>query len=153
MEERLTPAPFIPFQWRLAVSELAGPTKLIRSYLEAMQSDDTETVQALSASSPRLEYPGRLEFASVSDLLRWSHGRHKGIRHLFERFDFAGGGEGPTVAYVSGTLDGTFNNGKTFSGVRFIYRFAIQDGKILETVLWSDMAELVLRLQREAVTE
>ncbi len=49
------------------------------------------------------------------------------------------------VAYVSGTLEGTWNDNSNFEGIRFIYRFDIRSGKVAETRLWSDVAEVLRR--------
>jgi hypothetical protein len=125
-----------------------NPRAVITRYLEAMQSADVETVRTLSTPRARLEYPGGLEFDSPESLFAWSAGRHRWVRHDIDHLDETAV-PGATVVYVTGTLAGAWNDGTQFSGIRFIYRFCLRGGRVSETRLWSDVAE-VLRRQASA---
>ncbi|EXL01490.1 nuclear transport factor 2 family protein [Aquamicrobium defluvii] len=116
--------------------------QVVGLYLEAMQTDDVETVLRLSIPEAPLEYPGGRRFENVTDLLAWSHGRHSFVRHNIERVDEIAVGRTATL-YVSGTLHGDLTGKESFAGVRFIYRFILKDGLVAETVLWSDMADFL----------
>ncbi|MCG7625158.1 hypothetical protein [Epibacterium sp. Ofav1-8] len=119
---------------------------LIQNYLEAMQTDDIETVAALSVDDPYLEYPGGVSFTALEELLKWSHGRHKFVRHQIERVEPVPAQPGKaTPVWVNGTLRGAFADGETYEGIRFAYRFEVVGGKVSQTVLWSDMSEYIRR--------
>jgi hypothetical protein len=44
--------------------------------------------------------------------------------------------------YVYGTLAGQALDGSPFDGVRFIDRFALDDGLIVSQMVWNDLAEV-----------
>lgn len=119
--------------------------QLIRDYLAAMQSDDIAKVKSLSGPNATLEYPGAMRFDSPESLLQWSKGRHKGVRHKIDVIDQLAQGD-DTIIYASGTLEGTWNDDNTFSDIRFIYRFCVSSGVVVETRLWSDVADTLRRL-------
>jgi hypothetical protein len=124
--------------------------RLVSQYIRAMESDDVETVKRLSHATAALEYPGGLKFPSVEKLLEWSKSRHRGIRHVIE--DIRVMTTGPdVVAYVDGTLRGTWMDGTTFEGIRFIYKFHVRDASVAHTRLWSDIADALLK-KRAAAT-
>lgn len=116
---------------------------LIRRYLDAMQAGDIAMVEELSTPDATLEYPGARRFASPAALFAWSTGRHSWVRHDFQHVDPAAGGDDDDIVYVSGTLAGAWMSGKAFDGIRFIYRFVVRDGRVHETRLWSDVAEVL----------
>lgn len=125
---------------------------LITRYLEAMQRSDAETIRALSAPGARLEYPGAVEFHSPEELFEWVKGRHGWVRHDFEHFDAVVAAD-ETVVYVTGTLTGAWNGGEPFSAIRFIYRFRTRNEHVLDTRLWSDVAEVLRRrMQASAIS-
>jgi len=50
--------------------------------------------------------------------------------------------EDHTTVYCSGTLAGEWPDGADFSGVRFIDRFSVRNGKLTRQDVWNDLAEL-----------
>jgi hypothetical protein len=117
---------------------------LVARYIRAMETDDVETVKRLSQAAAALEYPGGSTFPSVEKLIEWSKTRHKGIRHVIEDICVASTGV-TAIAYVDGTLRGAWMDDTNFEGIRFIYKFDINDGLIARTRLWSDVADTVLK--------
>jgi hypothetical protein len=118
--------------------------KLVRRYIGAMETDNIEEVRRLSCDSATLEYPGGLKFPGVENLLKWSKTRHRGIRHLIEGIQIVAAGA-DAVAYVDGTLSGTWMDYTRFDGIGFIYKFRISGGRIADTRLWSDVADAILK--------
>jgi len=53
-----------------------------------------------------------------------------------------------SIAYVYGTLHGTWTDGAKFSGIRFVDRFELRDHLIARQWVWNDSAEA--RAAREA---
>ena len=45
-------------------------------------------------------------------------------------------------SYTRGTLAGEWPDGTAFSGIRFIDRFEVTDGKITQQDVWNDIAEV-----------
>jgi len=79
-------------------------------------------------------------FANLQEQVDSSTGRFRGVCKTFERFDVAQAGD-DSVVYVSGTLRGEDNDGEAFDGVRFIDRFTVRAGRIVDQMVWNDLAE------------
>ena len=47
------------------------------------------------------------------------------------------------IVYCFGTLNGEWPDGQAFSGIRFIDRFEITQGRITRQQVWNDIAEVV----------
>jgi hypothetical protein len=45
--------------------------------------------------------------------------------------------------YCYGTLYGELLDGTPYSGIRFIDRFTVKDGKLVDQMVWNDMAEVL----------
>jgi len=51
----------------------------------------------------------------------------------------------PDAVYCTGTLEGVWLDGRAFSGVRFIDRFEVAEGRIRRQDVWNDLAEVAPR--------
>ena len=60
-----------------------------------------------------------------------------------ERTDVAPG-DGDTVVYNTGTLYGEWPDGTPFEGNRYVDRFVVRDGMIVQMDVWNDSAERIL---------
>jgi phenylpyruvate tautomerase PptA (4-oxalocrotonate tautomerase family) len=96
--------------------------------------------QALLAADFRMVFPGNARFSRLEDLLVWAAPRYRRIAKLYERFDTVPGME-HAVVYCFGTLEGERPDGTPFSGVRFIDRFTVKAGRLLDQQVWNDLAE------------
>ena len=74
----------------------------------------------------------------LDELVERSRGRYRSVAKDFERVDESWT-EAGAVVYCSGRLHGTWNDGSSFSGIRFIDRFEIEDGLIRRQDVWNDM--------------
>jgi hypothetical protein len=76
--------------------------------------------------------------------------RYKWVKKKMERTDVAPG-DGETVVYNTGTLYGEWHDDTSFEGNRYVDRFVVRNGKIVQMDVWNDSAERVLvRLDIEA---
>ncbi len=126
-------------------SHTAAGEMLVKRYIEAMQSGDAATVRTLSWPDARLEYPDGIQFDSPEALFEWAHGRHRWVRHDIEHCDSVRLGDDHLIVYLAGTLAGAWGDSTPFGGIRFIYRFRVKGGRVAETRLWSDVAEVLRR--------
>ena len=53
-------------------------------------------------------------------------------------------GLGETIVYNLGTLYGEWPDGTSFEGNRYLDRFVVRDGKIVQMDVWNDSAERLL---------
>lgn len=112
---------------------------LVRQYLDAMERRDLGAAKALLAPGFYMVFPGGKRFTALEELVDWAKGRYRSARKKYERFDAAG-----DVVYCFGTLYGELLDGTPYSGIRFIDRFTVKDGKLADQNVWNDMGESTL---------
>lgn len=116
------------------------PVELVRAYLAAMEARDLPRAESFLASGFAMIFPGGARFTALADLVARSRTRYRFVRKTYERFDVAAAPDG-TVVYCFGTLSGEWPDGTPFTGIRFIDRFTIRAGKLVDQMVWNDLAE------------
>lgn len=84
-------------------------------------------------------FPGGMAFTDCTELPKRSSGIYQWVKKVFERVDEFQAVDG-TVVYNYGTLRGQWVDGATFEGIRYIDRFLIRGGKIVDQKVWNDLA-------------
>jgi len=112
--------------------------QIVRQYLDAMERRDLAAAKALLAPGFYMLFPGGKRYQSLEALVEGARGRYRSAKKTYERFDAAG-----DVVYCYGTLYGELLNGEAYSGIRFIDRFTVRDGKLADQMVWNDMAEVL----------
>jgi hypothetical protein len=120
-----------------ALPEAAG---IVRNFLERMQARELAAAGDYLAPGFEMVFPGGTRMTRLEQLVEWARGRYRSVAKDYERFDECWG-DGVTVVYCSGTLHGTWLDGTTFQGIRFVDRFEIADGRIRRQEVWNDLAE------------
>ncbi len=119
------------------------PAKLVRAYLDACGARDFDTARTMLAGDFLSLFPGGAEMRDPGELPAFAKGRYKSVRKVYEHVDEAVAGDGVAV-YAFGTLEGEWEDGAPFSGIRFIDRFTVHDGKIADQRVWNDVGETQL---------
>ena len=127
-------------QSRVPGAPVARPAAVVRAYLDALEKRDLDAARALLADDFVATFPGGAAIRTPEELAEWARGRYRSVRKVYERTDEAAGAEGVAV-YVFGTLSGTWLDGTTFEGIRFIDRFTVTAGRIRDQRVWNDLAE------------
>jgi hypothetical protein len=111
---------------------------LVREYLQAWADRNLEAARGFLAAGFTMVYPGDARFSRLEDLAAQMAQRYRSVRKRFERFDEMPAAEG-TVVYCFGTLSGEFADGRRFEEVRFIDRFTVKDGLLVDHRVWNDL--------------
>jgi len=117
---------------------------VVRDYLAAMAARDLDTARSMLAEDFVMHFPGAGPLRGLQALLDWAKERYASVGKTYERFDVAPGEDGVAV-YCYGTLAGEWLDGSTFSGIRFIDRFTVRDGRLADQRVWNDMGETMLQ--------
>ncbi len=120
---------------------VTDPVNLVRDYLAAMERRDLPAAQAMLAPGFAMTFPGGARLESLEQLVEWARTRYRSARKTYERFDVAPAPEGASAVYCFGTLHGELLSGEAFSGIRFIDRFTVAGGRLVDQMVWNDMAE------------
>ena len=115
--------------------------KIVRTYLRLVEARDLDAASEFLADDVSIVFPGGRTFESLTDQVASSAGRFRSVKKTLDQFDVVSDGAATTV-YVYGTLAGQALDGSPFDGVRFIDRFALDDGLIVSQMVWNDLAEV-----------
>ena len=117
---------------------------LVSDFLRLMEARDLEAAERYLADHVTITFPGGRRFTNLTEQVTSSAGRFRGVTKTFDRFDVidaSDGADGESVVYVFGTLSGEALDGTGFDGIRYIDRFVIRNGVIVDQKVWNDMAE------------
>jgi len=119
---------------------LSKAEEIVRQYLAAMERRDLAAARALLAPGFHMVFPGARRFDTLEALVEWARGRYRSARKTYDRYETCG-----DTVYCYGTLNGELLDGSSYSGIRFIDRFTVRDGKLADQNVWNDMAEVLRR--------
>ena len=122
------------------------PTQTVRDYLTAMERRDLAAAKGFLAPGFVMVFPGNKRFETLEQLVEAAKGRYRSARKTYDRFDAAPQADGSTVVYCFGALHGELNDGTPYSGIRFIDRFTVREGKLADQMVWNDMGEVLGKL-------
>ena len=115
-----------------------SPEQTVRAYLDAMERRDLAAAKAFLAPGFFMVFPGNKRFDALEQLVESAKGRYRSARKTYERYETAG-----DAVYCYGKLHGELLDGSPYSGVRFIDRFTVRGGKLVDQNVWNDMAEVL----------
>ena len=115
-----------------------SPEKTVRAYLDAMERRDLAAAKTFLAPGFFMVFPGNKRFDALEQLVESAKGRYRSARKTYERYETAG-----DAVYCYGTLHGELLDGAPYSGIRFIDRFTVRGGKLVDQNVWNDMAEVL----------
>lgn len=119
----------------------SNPTQIIATYLAAMQARELEVAQKMLGEGFVMNFPDAPGLTTLAELIAWAKPRYKFVKKTYDKFEAFQNGP-VSIVYSIGTLYGEWLDGSEFSGIRFIDRFEITDGKITRQDVWNDMAEV-----------
>lgn len=115
-----------------------SPEQIVRDFLAAMEARDLATAVAYLAEDFTMTFPGGVRFSRLEELITWAKPRYRRVSKVYACFDTVPGIEAATV-YCSGTLTGEWPDGQPFDGIRFIDRFTVRGGRLLDQAVWNDI--------------
>ena len=119
---------------------ISTPEQTVRAYLAAMEARELDSARRLLAPGFTMEFPGPVKMKSLDELLAWAKPRYRFVKKTYARFDTSTTPDG-AVVYCFGTLGGEWPDGEPFSGIRFIDRFTVRDGMLVDQTVWNDLGE------------
>lgn len=122
--------------------------KTVRAYLDAMERRDLAAAKSFLAPGFHMVFPGNQRFDSLEQLVEWARGRYKSAKKKYDRYDSTA-----NEVYCFGTLYGELLDGTPYSGIRFIDRFTVKDGKLVDQNVWNDMGEVLGQLSAATSTQ
>ena len=113
---------------------------VVKSFLLAMQERDMALAQSFLHPDFAMCFPGGVKMRTLPEMMSWAQQRYSAIHKNCEQFEESWQGD-VTVVFCHGTLQGTWLQGESFEGIRFIDRLEVRDGLIIRQDVWNDLAE------------
>jgi len=120
--------------------------EIVEKYLEASMIPDPVAAAKYIAKDVRITFTGGRQFRHPSDCAAFNAKRYAWVKKKMERSDVVPGAD-ETIVYNTGTLYGAWPDGTPFEGNRYVDRFVVRNGLIVDMQVWNDSAERILTMR------
>lgn len=125
--------------------EVQDPAVLVDTYLTILMKPDPEGARRFVAPDLAIRFTGGRAMRDPAECAAFNASRYKWVRKRFEATEVvAGATEAHAVVYNRGTLYGEWLDGTPFEGNRYVDRYVIKDGLIVQMDVWNDSAEWLM---------
>lgn len=125
------------------IDETRHAAGVVEAFLHASMVPDPQTAARYIADDLKITFTGGRKYRHPRETTAFNAKRYKWVKKKMERTDVVPG-EGETIVYNLGTLYGEWPDGTPFDGNRYVDRFVVRDGKIVQMDVWNDSAERLL---------
>ena len=130
-------------KWAANTDEAARAAEVVERFLIASMVPDPQTAARYISEGLKITFTGGRKFAHPRESTAFNAKRYKWVKKKMDRFDVVPGVD-ETIVYNLGTLYGEWPDGTPFDGNRYVDRFVVRDGKIVQMDVWNDSAERLL---------
>ena len=123
--------------------ETSRAADIVERFLVASMVPDPETAAQYIAADLQITFTGGRRYDHPRETAAFNASRYKWVKKKMERTDVVPG-HGETIVYNLGTLYGEWPDGTPFEGNRYVDRFVVRGGKIVQMDVWNDSAERLL---------
>jgi hypothetical protein len=123
--------------------ETRAAASIVEAFLHASMVPDPQTAARYIADDLAITFTGGRKYGHPRETAAFNAKRYKWVKKKMERTDVVAG-EGETIVYNLGTLYGEWPDGTAFEGNRYVDRFVVRGGKIVQMDVWNDSAERLL---------
>jgi hypothetical protein len=116
---------------------------IVEAFLHASMVPDPQTAARYIADDLAITFTGGRKYHHPRETAAFNAKRYRWVKKKMERTDVVPG-ERETVVYNLGTLYGEWPDGTSFEGNRYVDRFVVRHGKIVQMDVWNDSAERLL---------
>ena len=116
---------------------------IVERFLVASMVPDPETAALYISPELKITFTGGRKYSHPRETAAFNAGRYNWVKKKMERTDVVAG-DGETIVYNLGTLYGEWPDGTPFEGNRYVDRFVVRGGKIVQMDVWNDSAERLL---------
>jgi hypothetical protein len=116
---------------------------VVEAFLEASMVPDPQTAARYIADELAITFTGGRKYRHPRETAAFNARRYKWVKKKMERTDVVPG-RAETIVYNLGTLYGEWPDGTSFEGNRYVDRFVVRGGKIVQMDVWNDSAERLL---------
>lgn len=119
--------------------------KIVDTYLRTIMIPDPVAARQYVAPDMRIRFTGGREMKDPTECTAFNRGRYARVQKRYERYEVvAGASPEEAVVYSLGTLFGEWPDGTPFEGNRYVDRYVLRNGRIVQMDVWNDSAEWLL---------
>lgn len=122
-------------------SDHRGAVARVEDFLVDVGLGRYDAAERRLAANVVMVFPGDRVFSSLKDVGVFAAERYRSIDKRRETYDVFATDEGEDIVYSLGTLFGENRWGVTFANVRYVDRFCLRGGRIVEQRVWNDLTE------------
>jgi hypothetical protein len=121
------------------------PKETVEEFLRIIMIPDPVGARAFVSPEMRIRFTGAREMQDPAECTSFNTGRYAWVKKRFEQTDVVATPDGAdAIVYNIGTLYGEWPDGTPFEGNRYVDRYVVRQGKIVQMDVWNDSAERML---------
>lgn len=134
-----------PEQSALEKTVPTDPAHIVDEFLRILMIPDPESARRFIAPDFHIRFTGGRPMRSPEECAAFNKQRYAWVKKRFEHTDVVRGAcDEQTVVYNTGTLYGAWTDGTPFEGNRYVDRYIVRHGLIVQMDVWNDSAEWLL---------
>ena len=121
------------------------PADVVNEFLRLVMIPDPASARRYVSPDLQIRFTGGRAMRDPAETSAFNATRYRWVKKRIERSDtVAGGTAEETVVYSLGTLHGEWPDGTPFEGNRYVDRYVVRHGLIVQMEVWNDSAEWLL---------
>ena len=121
------------------------PAQIVDEVLRLVMIPDPASARRYVSPDLQIRFTGGRAMRDPAETSAFNATRYRWVKKRIERSDtVAGGTAEETIVYSLGTLHGEWPDGTPFEGNRYVDRYVVRHGLIVQMEVWNDSAEWLL---------
>ena len=121
------------------------PAQIVDEFLRLVMIPDPASARRYVSPDLQIRFTGGRAMRDPAETSAFNATRYRWVKKRIERSDtVAGGTAEETIVYSLGTLHGEWPDGTPFEGNRYVDRYVLRHGLIVQMEVWNDSAEWLL---------
>jgi hypothetical protein len=129
----------------MTLEKPVGPREIVEEFLRIIMIPDPVGARVFTSPELRIRFTGGREMRDPTECSAFNGSRYAWVKKRFERTDVVeGANDEEAIVYNIGTLHGEWLDRTAFEGNRYVDRYVVRHGKIVQMDVWNDSAEWLL---------
>ena len=121
------------------------PADIVNEFLRLVMIPDPASARRYVSPDLQIRFTGGRAMRDPAETSAFNATRYRWVKKRIERSDtVAGGTVAETIVYSLGSLHGEWPDGTPFEGNRYVDRYVVRHGLIVQMEVWNDSAEWLL---------
>ena len=121
------------------------PADIVNEFLRLVMIPDPASARRYVSPDLQIRFTGGRAMRDPAETSAFNATRYRWVKKRIERSDtVANGTVAETIVYSLGSLHGEWPDGTPFEGNRYVDRYVVRHGLIVQMEVWNDSAEWLL---------